>query len=167
MKKIKGFERFILESKEYATSVIALFNEKGQLLALRRGMADAHGNPNPWKPGFWNITGGQVGDHGSSEDPKDAAMREALEETGLVPMDVRYWGEIDTSGSPEACGKIYYFTGKVKGDPVSSDGENSGYKYIDRKSIDDMDWVPFLTDFSGCDLSRAKFKKSFLHEAWN
>lgn len=167
MNRIKKFEQFILESKEYVTAVIALFNEKGQLLALKRGMADANGNPNPWKPGFWNLTGGMVGDHDSNEDPKNAALREAMEETGLVPSDVAYWGMIDTSGCPEACGKIHYFTGKVKGKPVSSDGENSGYEYIDRSQIDRIDWVPFLTDFSGCDLSQAKFKKSFLHEAWN
>ena len=167
MNIIKNFDQFIFESQEYVTSIIALFNEKNQLLALKRGMADANGNPNPWKPGFWNITGGMVGDHDSSEAPKNAALREAMEETGLVPTDVQYWGVIDTSGSPEACGIIHYFTGKIKGDPVASDGENSGYQYIDKNQIDDIEWVPFLTDFSGCDLGRAKFKKSFLHEAWN
>lgn len=160
---IKTFSQFIKESKDWnnsVTAVIALFNKSGQLLALKRGMTA------PWKPGHWNITGGVVGDNNPDESPKEAALREVLEETGLVPNNVKEWGMIDTSGSSEACGFIYYFTGEVNDSPKSSDGENSEWEFINKGDLDKIDWVPFLTDFTKCDLSNAKFSKSFLHETW-
>jgi 8-oxo-dGTP pyrophosphatase MutT (NUDIX family) len=158
---IKTFSQFIKESQELvdSTAVIALFNN-GQLLALKRGMTA------PWKPGHWNITGGVVGDNNLSESPKDAAIREVEEETGLTPTNIQEWGMIDTKGSQEACGLIYYFTGDVNEDPFASDEENSEWEFIDKENLDKVDWVPFLTEFDGCDLSKAKFEKSFLHEVW-
>lgn len=159
---IKNFSQFneSQEEETMVTAVIALFN-KGQLLALKRGMTA------PWKPGHWNITGGIVGDNNINELPKDAAIREVKEETGLTPVNIRDWGFVDTKGSLDAaCGLIYYFTGEVNEDPKSSDGENSEWRFINRENLDEVDWVPFLTAFAGCDLSTAKFKKSFLHEVW-
>ena len=161
---IKKFVQFIKESATKAdcdTAVIALFNKEGQLLALKRGLTA------PWKPGHWNITGGIVGDTNKNELPKDAVLREVKEETGLIPNNIKEWGVVDTSGSPEACGLIYYFTGEISQNPVSSDGENSEWYFVDKSDINNIDWVPFLTHFDGCDLSKAKFQKSFLHEVWN
>jgi 8-oxo-dGTP pyrophosphatase MutT (NUDIX family) len=160
---IKTFKQFIKESIDWSnsvTAVIALFNKEGQLLALKRGTTA------PWKPNHWNITGGVVGDNIANETPKEAAIRECKEETGLIPTNIQEWGMIDTKGSPEACGLIYYFTGYVNEDPSESDEENSEWKFIDKENLDKLDWVPFLTDFDKCDLSKAKFKKSFLHEVW-
>ena len=160
---IKTFAQFIKESIDWSnsvTAVIALFNKEGQLLALKRGMTA------PWKPGYWNITGGVVGDTVANETPKDAAIREAIEESGLTPTNIQEWGMIDTKGSQEACGLIYYFTGDVNEDPFASDEENSEWEFIDKENLDKVDWVPFLTEFDGCDLSKAKFEKSFLHEVW-
>ena len=37
---------------------------------------------------------------------------------------------------------------------------------LTKENLDKLDWVPFLTDFTGCDLSSTKFKRSFLHEVW-
>lgn len=161
---IKTFSQFIKESKDWSnsvTAVIALFNKSGQLLALKRGMTA------PWKPSHWNITGGVVGDDNPNESPKEAALREVLEETGLTPKNIQDWGMIDTKNHPDsACGFIYYFTGEVNGYPKSSDGENSEWQFINKEDLDKIDWVPFLTDFTRCDLSKAKFNKSFLHEVW-
>ena len=160
---IKTFDQFIKESKDWSnsvTAIIALFNKEDQLLALKRGMTA------PWKPGHWNITGGVVGDTIANETPKDAAIREVIEETGLTPTNIQEWGMIDTEGSPEACGKIYYFTGEVNEEPTYSDGENSEWLFVNKEDLDKLDWVPFLTDFKGCDLSSTKFKRSFLHEVW-
>ena len=161
---IKTFTQFIKESKDWSnsvTAIIALFNKEGQLLSLKRGMTA------PWKPGHWNITGGVVGDENLTETPKEAALREVMEETGLKPTNVQDWGMIDTKGHPDAaCGKIYYFTGVVNEEPISSDGENSEWKFLDKENLDKVDWVPFLTDFTECDLSNARFKSSFLHEVW-
>ena len=108
-----------------------------------------------------------VGDFIKNELPLNAALREVKEETGLDVTNVKDWGFVDTSGSKERCGLIYYYTGQVSKDPISSDGENSDWQFVDKSDIDNIDWVPFLTDFTDCDLSSAKFKKSFLHEVWN
>ena len=45
--------------------------------------------------------------------------------------------------------------------------ENENAIEILKDNLDKIDWVPFLTDFNGCDLSKAKFQKSFLHEVWS
>jgi 8-oxo-dGTP pyrophosphatase MutT (NUDIX family) len=95
-----------------------------------------------------------------------ALIREVMEETGLTPINIKEWGVVDTTGSNEACGLIYYFTGEVNEQPKSSDGENSEWQFIDKENLDKIDWVPFLINFNGCDLSEAKFQKSFLHEVW-
>ena len=159
LKYLMLFERFSDFYSKYETVVIALFNEDNKLLVLKRGSTA------PWMPDRWNITGGQIGDQGE-ETPQSAAMREVKEETGLVPTNVTYWGKVDTSGNKEACGVIHYYTGKVTGKPTDSDNENSDYEYIDKSMLDSLNFVPFLTDFKGCDLSQAKFK-SFLYDVWS
>lgn len=158
---IKKYKQFIKEtnSSVMSTAVIALFN-KGKLLALKRGMTA------PWMPGHWNITGGVIGDNDATENPKEAVLREVKEETGLTPYNIKEWGIVDTKGSDEACGLIYYFTGEVNEFPKSSDGENTDWEFVNKDDLDKFDWVPFLIDFTGCDLSGAKFKRSFLHEVW-
>ena len=159
---ILNFLEFIKESQnvDNITAVIALFNKNGKLLSLKRGMTA------PWKPGYWNITGGVVGDNNPDESPKLAVVREVKEETGMTPKNIKEWGTVDTKDHPESCGLIYYFSGEVDEIPTSSDGENSDWKFIDRENLNKINWVPFLIDFKGCDLSNAKFKKSFLHEVW-
>lgn len=159
--RVKNWKQFTNESIDWRnckTAIIALFNGDNQLLALRRG------DTSPWMPGYWNITGGIIEE---GETPSEAAKREVKEESGLIPRDLKSWGWVDTSSSPDACGIIYYFTGRVDNNPSSSDGENSQWKFIDREELNQLKWVPFITDFSGCDLSNAKFKKSFLNEVWN
>lgn len=74
-------------------------------------------------------------------------------------------GCVNPTSSADACGIIYYFTSRVDNNP-SSDGENSQSKFIDREELNQLKWAPFITDFSGCDLLNAKFKKSFLNEVW-
>jgi 8-oxo-dGTP diphosphatase len=57
-----------------------IINQDNQVLVLRRHDNDDH------RPGEWDLPGGQV-DPG--EDPRDAAIREAKEETGLSLSDLR------------------------------------------------------------------------------
>jgi 8-oxo-dGTP diphosphatase len=152
-------EEYSFEDKE--TGVIALFNPKNELLALKRGSTA------PWMPNCWNLTGGIIGDVNNSETPKQAVIREVEEETGLSPKMIKYFGSVNTSKSKYDCGIIHYFTGIIDSDPISSDNENSEYKFIRKSDMNKIDWVPFLVDFTDCDLSNCRFKKSFLDEIWS
>ena len=51
----------------------------GKILLLRRGRTA------PWMPGRWNLPGGMAE---RGETPEEAAIREAQEETGMIPEDL-------------------------------------------------------------------------------
>ena len=65
------------------SSIVLVFDLKGNVLALRRGPTD------PWMPGRWNFPGGKVD---AGESPVEGAYRELAEESGisLLPPSLRW-----------------------------------------------------------------------------
>lgn len=72
-------------TESQSISLIALFNEQGELLLLKRA-DDAH------CPGLWSLPGGKLE---PDESPLAAAKRELLEETGFRCEEWRELGESD------------------------------------------------------------------------
>lgn len=67
-------------SRTSHAGAVVMLDEAGRVLLLRRGSTA------PWMPGHWNLPGGMA-DPG--ETPEETAVREAQEEIGLTPHDLR------------------------------------------------------------------------------
>jgi 8-oxo-dGTP pyrophosphatase MutT (NUDIX family) len=88
-----------------------------------------------WKTGFWGPPGGGA-DKG--ETPKQAAVRETFEESGLRirPDDLK----LLIQRTKHDYGMIYfYITDKFSGKGVALSHEHSGFSWVDMKRIDELD----------------------------
>lgn len=106
---------------DYADNLV--FNEKGQLLLLKRSeVVD-------FKSGHYTIPGGHV-DPG--EDFETAAKRELLEEAGIKSEDVIEIGKYENE---EVC--IHYFRSDVVNiEPLLQEEEIWSYEWVDPKELD-------------------------------
>jgi len=88
-----------------------------------------------WKTGFWGPPGGGA-DKG--ETPKQAAVRETFEESGLRirPDDLK----LLIQRTKHDFGMIYfYITDKFSGEGVALSHEHSAFSWVDMKRIDELD----------------------------
>ena len=88
-----------------------------------------------WKTGSWGPPGGGAE---RGETPKQAAVRETYEESGLiVKLDDL---ELLIQRTKHDFGMIYfYITDKFSGKGVSLSWEHSGFSWVDMKRIDELD----------------------------
>jgi mutator protein MutT len=98
-----------------------IVNQDNQVLVLRRHDHDDH------RPGEWDLPGGQV-DPG--EDPREAAIREAKEETGLSLSDLRPIHVVSRILNDKQVIKTVFTTLSYSGDAVLSFEHN------------DLQWIP-------------------------
>lgn len=106
---------------DYADNLV--FNEKGELLLLKRSELDES------KPGYYTIPGGHVD---SGEDFETAAKRELLEEAGIKSENVTEVGKYEDD---KVC--IHYFRSDVVNvEPVLQEEEVWSYEWVDPKEID-------------------------------
>src|SRR5215468_9794779 len=78
-------------------AAIALIEESGKILLVKRGVSPEKGK--------WSLPGGYV-EYG--EDPAEAAIREVVEETGLIVEGVRLLDVIPPGGDPSGVIVIAY-----------------------------------------------------------
>ncbi|MET0980188.1 MAG: NUDIX hydrolase [Candidatus Saccharimonadales bacterium] len=97
-----------------------IVNQDNQVLVLRRHDDDIH------RPGGWDLPGGQV-DPG--EDPREAAIREAKEETGLHISDLRPVHVVSRTLNDNQVIKTVFTTSNYTGD-ASLSFEHTGLKWI-------------------------------------
>ena len=122
-------------------AAITLIERAGQVLLTRRAM-------NPAK-GRWTLPGGFVD---CGEDPRDAAVRECLEETGLEVeitglMDL-YYGKAHKEGA----GIVIVYAGRLLGGTLAASDDADAVAFFD------PDGLPELA-FSSTKEIRARWKR--------
>lgn len=109
---------------------VLVFNEKGEVLILQRG------EKAPWMPLKWGLPGGHV-------DPKESllisAKREVKEEAGLEPENLVYYKTIIDFGF-----LLSYFISFMVNPKVKISSEHNDYKWISKKDLETIDFVPNL-----------------------
>lgn len=125
------FKQWFMESAQIFSACVILLN-RDRALILRRGKTA------PWMPGKWNLPGGG-GDPG--ESPARTVNREAIEESGIVPKNLRLLKMID---DPEM-GHIYFFIGEAVGN-VKLNYESEDAKWVSLQEIDKFDFVPYVKE---------------------
>ena len=107
-----------------ASNVIIKYD--GKILLLLRSVG--------WKTGYWGPPGGIADEN---EDPKDTAIREVFEETGLVieKEDLRFL----KSKTKSDFGMVwFYIVEKFTGD-IELSWEHDAYKWIDIDNLEEYD----------------------------
>ena len=107
------------------SAVVIIFNEENKVLLLERM------TPQISYAGFWGLPGGAI--H-HNELPKDAAIREAKEETSLNILDLKFVCEVKRDISVYTCRS---FTGTVQ-----LDFEHVDFIWTPIEKIDDYKTIP-------------------------
>lgn len=95
------------EEKKHNYSNLILMNSQDQILFLRRANIDSFG------PGKWCVPGGKIEDF---ENPKQAAVRETIEET-RIPLTIRDMQKIMFVKEVKKVGfTIYYYAIQLSND---------------------------------------------------
>jgi mutator protein MutT len=115
--------RILFERKENAACVL-IFDPEFRCLICKRD------EDTDWMPGKWGFPGGGVEE---GETPKQAAVREIKEETGL---DVFYINEFHSNAF---C--TFFATRKYEG-TVTLSNEHTEYAWVERDRLDQYDIIP-------------------------
>ncbi len=137
------------EPSEVATAVT--FNhEKGKFLLMKRAK-DRDLHPGKWdfpsgriqkKDAPDSISSGNADGHIDSEEPRNAALRELNEETGLKGQVLKT-GKPFTVDAEDGRFKVHPFLVKVEGEPELS-REHEKYRWIDPEELGEFDTVEGL-----------------------
>ena len=108
-------------SMEQNYADVILINEEGKALLLKRSEADT------FEPGKLGFPGGKIE---IGEDPKTAALRELIEETGIELQDLEDLGEIENPDGTKSC----YFGALYSGNPILSN-EHVAFEWLTAEEI--------------------------------
>lgn len=122
-----------MDTEEVATSV-AFNHQKGKFLLLKRAK-DRKVHPNKW-----DFPSGHI----DNEEPRNAALRELREETGLKGTILRT-GKPFTVDAEGGRFKVHPFLVKVEGKPELS-SEHVEYRWIEEEELEEFDTVEGLRE---------------------
>lgn len=119
--------------QEYADTI--LFNKSGQILLAQRSAKD------DFKPNKWWIVGGKIE---QGETPKQGAIRELAEETGIKLSDLKF---VEKANLPSG-GISHRFAGVIKDDtPIHlKKDELQAYEWVNTDNLGEFDLLGSLVD---------------------
>lgn len=124
-----------MEEPEEAATAVAFNHRKGKFLLLKRSQErNVH-------PGKWDFPSGAIEE---KESPRNAALRELEEETGLRGTMLKS-GEPFTVEAEDGVFRVHPFLVKVDGEPELS-REHEEYRWIDPEDLKKYDTVEGLRE---------------------
>ena len=114
--------------KEFRAAMAVVLNENEEVLLLKR-----FGDSN-WMPRKWGIPGGHIEE---GETPKEAAIRETLEETNLSLQNI-----FELEEKEEVM--VYYSTSFDNGEELKIDYEHTDWAWVSYDKLDIYDTTPNL-----------------------
>lgn len=131
-----------------------LFNKSGQILLAQRSAKDE------FKPNKWWIVGGKIE---ADETPKQGAIRELAEETGIKLSDLKF---VEKATLPSG-GISHRFAGVVNDDtPVHlKKDELQAYEWVDADKLGEYELLGSLADLQ--DLIELAKEKIHIIEEWD
>lgn len=120
-----------INSKCTTAAVVIRANNK--VLLLQRGTTA------PWMPGYWNLPGGILE---NNETPEQAAKRECLEESGIVPATLTPVYQTTVEGCP-----VHFFGTTIQSEKqINLDYESSNFAWITLQQLNSYPTVPGVAD---------------------
>lgn len=124
---LKEKEEKLNSYQKYADAII--LNNEGKILLLRRAVSD------DFCPDCWSLPGGKIE---KGEEPKQAVLREVLEEIGLMFSETEELYEKKINN-----GEIHYFKFICNDNPdiILDVNEHTGWKFVDLMEMKDMNLI--------------------------
>jgi 8-oxo-dGTP diphosphatase len=112
-----------------------VFDGAGRLLLIQRGRPPAQGS--------WSVPGGRCR---PGEAPRDACVREVVEETGLIVSVLRFAGHVERDGADGAVYDIDDFVCAVTGGALRAGDDADQARWVRRDELPGLSLVPGLLD---------------------
>lgn len=121
-----------MNEPEEVSTTVAFSHEKGKFLLLKRS------KDRKLHPGKWGFPSGHV----DNEEPKNTALRELEEETGLKGTALKT-GKSFTVNTEDGRFEVHPFLVKVEGEPEPS-REHEKHEWINPEDLEEFDTVEGL-----------------------
>ncbi|PKN92958.1 MAG: hypothetical protein CVU42_09090 [Chloroflexi bacterium HGW-Chloroflexi-4] len=110
--------------KQYKVSAGVRIEKDGRLLLVKRGI-------DPWK-GHWYMPAGFLE---VDEDPEEAAVREAFEETGLKVKTLRLAGVYTYKDDPRGNGIVFLYDAEILGGTMQITNETEKIGFLSAEEV--------------------------------
>lgn len=112
-----------------------VYDEAGRLLLIRRGQ--------PPHAGSWSLPGGRIE---AGETPRQAVVREAAEETGLIVVPDRLVGRVDRDGPDGVVYDIEDYACTAVGGRLRAGDDACDVRFVDRAALHALALSPGLLE---------------------
>tara|TARA_Y100000034_G_scaffold130512_1_gene189165 strand:- start:2049 stop:2468 length:420 start_codon:yes stop_codon:yes gene_type:complete len=135
---METWRNFMEEKKKFKAAMVVVLNDDKKVLLLKRSV-----NSN-WMPKKWALPGGHIE---KGESPKDAAVREAKEETNL---------DVDSVHELKEQEQVMMYYSSSQSGTVKLDSEHTDWAWVSYDELDNYDIAPNLKDNVNLALEKIK-----------